>query len=290
MLLVVATAGYTDQVEAKEYVNASLLTLMPELAHRLGEAGLRILDARAAERYGAGHIPGAVNLPIADITRTINGVPGMLTPIEELEQILGRRGITREDRVVIYDDVGGLDAARLFWALDYLGHPRLSVLQGGVALWQRDGGATSREVATPEAVQYRSEPRPERLADRAWVQASLQNPAVILLDARSPEEFTGAVPGKEVRRPGRIPGAVNLDWVGNLTAAEPRRFKSAADLESLYRSAGVTPDKEIAIYCRTGARASHTYFVLRLLGYPRVRVYDGSFIEWSADATLPVAR
>ncbi|MFQ5853769.1 MAG: sulfurtransferase, partial [Candidatus Binatia bacterium] len=110
-----------------------------------------------------------------------------------------------------------------------------------------------------------------------------------LVDARSPGEFDGKVPGREISRPGHIPGAVSVDWIRNLTV-EPRQFKSSPKLARIYRKAGATPDKEIIVYCRTGMRASHDYFVLRLLGYQKVRLYDGSYVEWSADTTLPVAR
>ncbi|HXH12179.1 MAG TPA: sulfurtransferase [Alphaproteobacteria bacterium] len=294
LLLLGATIGsansWGEEAAATGYANPTLLVSAQELANSLEERDLRILDARPPERYAAGHIPGAVNLPIAEITRTRNGVPGMLAPTAAVEQALGQRGVTREAPVVIYDDFGGIEATRLFWALEYLGHPRLSLLQGGIALWQRDGRATSQTVPTPKPARYQGEPRPDRLADRVWVQHRLQDPAVVLVDARSPEEFTGEIPGRDVRRPGHIPGAVNVDWVLNLTASEPRQFKAGTDLVPLYRQAGVTPDNEVAVYCRTGVRASHDYFVLRLLGYPRVRLYDGSYVEWAADATLPVER
>jgi thiosulfate/3-mercaptopyruvate sulfurtransferase len=128
------------------------------------------------------------------------------------------------------------------------------------------------------------------VAEKTWVQARLQDPSVILVDARSPAEFSGEVAGRDIQRPGHIPGAVNVEWVRNLTETEPRQFKPAVDLESLYQQAEVTPDKEIVVYCRTGVRASHDYFALRLLGYPRVRLYDGSYLEWSADPTLLVVR
>jgi thiosulfate/3-mercaptopyruvate sulfurtransferase len=270
--------------------NASLLVSVRDLGDHLGEPDVRILDARPHERYAAGHIPGAVNLPVAEITRSINGVPGMLPPIKEIELALGLRGVTRESHIVIYDDFGGNQATRLFWALDYLGHPRVSVLQGGFELWQQQGRPTSREITTPKTARYQSGPRPDRVADQTWILKRLDDPSIVLVDARSPEEFDGEVPGRDVRRPGHIPGAVNVDWVRNLTTTKPRRFKNGADLARVYRNAGATPDKEIVVYCRTGVRASHDYFVLRLLGYPRVRLYDGSYVEWAADATLPVAR
>ncbi len=294
VLLFTAATAYAEcwgnEATVKGYANASLLVSGQEVADHLGEAGIRILDARPPERYAAGHIQGAVSLPIAEITRTLNGVPGMLAPIEEIEHALGRRGISRDSYVVIYDDFGGNQATRLFWVLDYLGHAQVSLLQGGFGLWQQDGRPTSRDVPKVATTRYQGEPRPDRLADRTWVRARLKDPSIILVDARSPEEFDGKVRGRQIRRPGHIPGSVNVDWVRNLTSAQPRRFKASAELVRLYRLTGVTPDREIVVYCRTGMRASHDYFVLRLLGYPRVRLYDGSFVEWSADATLPVAR
>ena len=294
LLLLAASPGsaqcWGDQAKTKGYPNAALLAATQELADHTGDHDVRVVDARPPDRYAAGHIPGAVNLPVAEITRTLNGVPGMLAPVEEVAQALGARGVTRETHVVIYDDFGGDQATRLFWALDHLGHPRLSVLQGGFLLWQREGRPIVRETPPLAPARYRATPDPTRLADLAWVRARLGERAVVLVDARSPEEFDGEVPGKDVARPGHIPGAVNVDWVRNLTATEPRQFKDAADLARLYRRAGVTPDREVVVYCRTGARASHTYFTLRLLGYPNVRVYDGSFVEWAADPRLPVAR
>ena len=293
LLLIVTTThakNWGDQAKDKGYTDASLLVSGEELAAHLGEGGIRLLDARPPEQYTVGHTPGAVSLPLAEITRTVNGVPEMLAPLAELEQMLGQRGVMQDSQVLIYDDLGGIQATRLFWALDYLGHTRVSVLDGGFARWQRDGRPISREESTSNAVPHRGDPRLDRLADRTWVQAHLRDPSVVLVDARSAEEFTGQVPGRDVKRPGHIPGAVNVEWVRNLTETEQRQFKTAAEVEALYRQVGGTPDKEIVVYCRTGVRASHDYFTLRLLGYPRVRLYDGSYLEWSADPTLPVAR
>lgn len=214
----------------------------------------------------------------------------MLAPVVDVEAALGHLGVNQESPVVIYDDFGGVAATRLFWVLDYLGHRNVSLLQGGLRSWQLADRPMSRDIPKTSTVLYKSVPRPDRVADRAWVQEHLGDPAVVLLDARSPQEFNGTIPGRQVERAGRIPSAVNVDWMLNLTSTKPRQFKSEAELARLYQSVGATPDKEITVYCRTGARASHDYFVLRLLGYPRVRLYDGSFVEWSQDASLPVTR
>jgi thiosulfate/3-mercaptopyruvate sulfurtransferase len=213
----------------------------------------------------------------------------MLAPLSVVTKALGDRGINRESQVVIYDDIGGVPATRLFWVLDYLGHPRMSVLQGGFALWNHEGRPVSRQAPQIQAITYQATPVTTKLADLSWVQTHLQNPGIVLLDARSSQEFTGQKPGRQIERPGHIPGAVNVNWVRNLTLSAPHQFKAGADLAALYQDIGVTPEKEIVVYCRTGMRASHTYFVLRLLGYPRVRMYDGSYVEWSADARLPIS-
>jgi thiosulfate/3-mercaptopyruvate sulfurtransferase len=290
VLLVLTSSGYTaEQAVSNRYANPALLVTTQQVAAHLRDSTWRLLDVRSSEQYAAGHIPGAVHLPMALITQTNNGTPGMLAPLEVVRQALGDRGITQENRVVIYDDFGGYPATRLFWVLDYLGHPRASVLQGGFDLWQQEARLLSQETPQLQPTTYEAVPDPAKVADLGWVVSHLQDPGVVRLDARSPAEFSGQVPGRQVERPGRIPGAVNVDWVNNLTAS-PRLFKAGADLTRLYQQAGVTPDKEIVVYCRTGMRASHDYFVLRLLGYPRVRLYDGSYVEWAAHATVPVAR
>ncbi|GIX47187.1 MAG: hypothetical protein KatS3mg131_1398 [Candidatus Tectimicrobiota bacterium] len=268
---------------------APLLLSGEQLQQRLGEAGLRLVDVRPPPQYAAGHLPGAVNLPLAAITQQRGGTPGMLAPLSVVEQALGARGIDRTHWVVIYDEVGGDRATRLFWVLDYLGQARLSVLDGGFALWQQEGRPLSQEVPQVAATRYQATPDASKLADLAWVRAHLDDPGVVLVDARSPAEFSGQQPGRQVVRGGHIPGAVNLNWVEHLTPP-PHRLKAREELARLYRRLGVVPQKEVVVYCRTGVRASHTYFVLRLLGYPRVRLYDGSFVEWAAEATAPVAR
>ncbi len=272
------------------YANPSLLASTQEVADHLEDAGVRIIDARSPERYAAGHVPGAVSLPVGEITRTVGAVPAMLAPVEEVARALGERGVTRGAHLVVYDEVGGVEATRLFWALEYLGHARASVLQGGFVLWAREGRPVTREAPRLSPARYEAAPDASRLVDLRGVQAALGDPGVVLLDARSPEEFEGKVAGSGVVRAGRIPGAVNVDWTRHLAATDPPRIKGAADLARIYARAGVTANKTVIVYCRTGVRASHTYFVLRLLGYPDVRLYDGSFVEWAAAPGAPVAR
>src|SRR3990172_5351697 len=157
-------------------LNASLLISGAELARRLNEPGIRILDVRPAEQYGTGHIPGALNLTAAQITRSLNGIPGMLAPMSDVEQVLGERGVGRETQVVIYDEIGGMSATRLFWVLDFLGHSQVSVLQGGYKVWEQERRLASREIPKLATGRFNAQPRPDRLADKTWVQAHLKDP------------------------------------------------------------------------------------------------------------------
>ena len=287
--VVVATQAPRQLDALTGYANADLLVSNQQVADQMAEMTVRLIDVRSPEHYALGHLPEAVNLPVATLTQNRDGIPGMLAPIATIEQELGNRGVSRQTRVVIYDAFGGVQATRLFWVLDYLGHPRISVLQGGYEAWQGEERPVTREGVQPRVTRYQAQVDHSKLANLRWVQTRLQIPDVMRLDARSPAEFSGQVAGRQITRPGHIPGAVNVDWVRNLTAA-PRRFKSGDALRQLYQDVGVTPDKEIVVYCRTGVRASHDYFVLRLLGYDRVRLYDGSFVEWSSNGSAPVAR
>jgi thiosulfate/3-mercaptopyruvate sulfurtransferase len=127
-------------------------------------------------------------------------------------------------------------------------------------------------------------PRPELLADAAWVNAHRERKDVLLLDTRTPEEFDGTKSEDGVARPGHIPGAVNFDWTTTIT---DERFRERGELRKLFVAAGATPEKEVVTYCRVGSRASAVYFAARLLGY-RVSLYDGSMNEWSGKPELPV--
>ena len=136
------------------YANIDLLVSSQLVADQLSATTMRLIDVRAPARYAAGHLPGAVNLPLAVMTQDREGTPGMLAPVATIEHALGTRGINRQTWVVIYDAFGGVQATRLFWALDYLGHPRMSILQGGYEAWQREGRPVTREAMQPQVTRY----------------------------------------------------------------------------------------------------------------------------------------
>lgn len=264
-----------------------LLVDVAWLTEHLADRDVRIIDM-VSERadYERGHLPGAVYLNVDDSRIAVPAGGYRLPTPEEAARLFGALGIGPKTRVVIYDDAGGLHASRLFFTLDVFGHPRVALLDGGIQAWRRAGQAVTATPPTVAPTTYRATLRPERLATAEWLVRGLGDPSLVLLDSRSRAEYEG----RDVRaaRGGHIPGAVNVDWQRNLRP--DGTFKPLAALRAMYAAVGVTPDKTIVTYCQTHHRAAHSYFVLRLLGYPRLVGYDRSWAEWGNRSDLPIAR
>ena len=244
-------------------------------AHR-GDPDLRLIDLRPEKEYAAGHIPGAVRLEERSL-RDPRDASGYLPPPGELAALLGKAGIGDSTRVVIYDADGGHFAARLWYVLEALGHERASLLDGGFPRWKGEGRPVTAEVPEPAPAVFT--PRPVMALSCPSEEAGKQEPGRVILDVRSAREW----------RDGRIPGAVNVEWKENVSGPY-LEFKPDAELRSLYAAKGITPDKEVVTYCASGARASHSLFALKILGYPRVRVYYGSWGDWSKRPGAPVEK
>jgi thiosulfate/3-mercaptopyruvate sulfurtransferase len=275
--------------DSRGYANPELLISAEELAARLGLTGKRIedivlIDLRPTEQFAASHIPGAVHLDLFGVS-LVNTDP---TPLEAflwmIAHLLTSRGVVADRSVVTYDEHSGIRAARAFWFLEFFGHSAASVLDGGFGAWQRIGLPTTREAVAPCQGQWEVNRHAQRLATWRQVESRLEDVDTVLLDTRSDCEYRGTK--VRARRAGAIPGAVHIEWTQNLS--DDGRFKTAAELRAMYEHAGVTSDKEIISYCQGGYRAAHSYLALRLLGYPRVRNYIGSWKEWGDRDDLPV--
>jgi len=269
------------------YVNAHLLISAGELEQRLDDPQLTVIDSRPTGEYRQSHIPGAVNVQWNHLTYLLGPDYWQLLPVVWIQLGLGLRGISRDHEIVVYNDqqTGWGEDGRFFWMFSYLGHERVRVLNGGWNQWVREGRRTTAEVSPRSPTLYRVDLRPEFLADKDWMVESLDDPGVAIIDSRSAEEYNGTVLYGEARG-GHIPGAVNLHWMETL--GPDGRIRPAAELERMLGELGVSPDREVAAYCTGGVRSGHLFFVLKLLGYPNVRNYDGSFWEWAADPSLPV--
>ena len=271
----------------KGYANPDLLTTPSALAEaQAGATPPLVIDLRPPEDFAAGHIPGAVHLDLWGVSLIDTDPAPLKAFMWMIDHLFNLRGVTGTTPVVVYDDQSGIRAARAFWFLEYFGHPGVQVLDGGFGAWVAARLPISRDAAPPAKSTWSGTPQEKTIATWRDVQSRLGNPGVVLLDTRTDGEYAGAT--VRAKRGGRIPGAVHVEWTRNL--GPDGAFKPASELRAMYEDAGVTPDKEVITYCQGGYRAAHGYLALRLLGYPRVRNYTGSWKEWGDREELPVER
>ncbi len=244
--------------------------------------------------YEEGHIPGAVKLHWRDDLQ--DPVERDVIEKHAFEQLLGSRGIGNGTTVVVYGDKNNWFAAYAYWYLKVYGHVDVRILDGGRQKWIDEGRELTTDVPSPSPSSYTAQERDESIrARRDAVLRNLGQSGVVLVDVRSPQEYSGelmAPPGYEqegASRTGHIPSAHSIPWAQ--AVKDDGTFKSADELRALYAGKGVTPDKAVTAYCRIGERSAHTWFVLReLLGYQEVRNYDGSWTEWGNLVDVPIER
>ncbi len=269
--------------------NLPLLIEPEQLQSCLADPRVLIVDLSNPARYAAGHIPGAVHLDYADLVRVEPPAMGLLPDEARLGEVCSRLGLTPERHVVAYDEEGNGRAGRLLWTLAVLGHEPVSLLNGGTHAWDAAGGPLEAQLRHPSRSVYPARfANPAAVADKAYILEQLGCADVVLLDTRTPAEFAGL--DQRAARAGHIPGAVNLNWTDAMDPQRQLRLQPDPVLRELLATRGVTPDKEVIVYCQTHHRSAHTYWVLRYLGYPRVRGYPGAWSEWGNDPGLPVER
>ena len=241
------------------------------LEERLGRSGLAVVDLRDADAHARGHIPGAAHLELAALGSSARGMDNVLLPADAFSRLIAGCGISNRDVVVAYDDQWGLAAARLVWALHRYGHETAAVLDGGWDAWLADGRAVAEGAERVTPGQFAAVPSDDVYVDREGVSRRTSAGDAVLLDTRSPSEFAE----------GHIPGAVSWDWLNAVPADSWSASRDPEELRAEWRALGLDVSKEIIVYCRSGMRAAHTYVALRNAGFERVRLYDGSWQEWS---------
>ena len=253
------------------------------------------VDYDPVNGYQKGHINGAsliwwkrdINDPT---TRDIIGK-------KEFEALMTKNGITADTEVILYGDFNNWFAAFVFWVFKIYGHKNLKIMNGGRKKWELEGKDYTTDEPQFSSEPYIAQPPDEGL--RAYlfdVSRGIDNEDTVMVDVRSPAEFTGQItappeyPMEHAQRGGHIPKANNIPWATAVNDADGT-FKPVDELKQNYEPKGVTPDKDVICYCRIGERSSHSWFVLKyLLGYPKVRNYDGSWTEWGNMIGNPVEK
>ena len=288
------TEHSTAAANGQGYANPSALVSTDWVANHLDHPGVRIVEVDVdTSAYEHGHVPGAAGWNWT--TELCDPVVRDVISKEALEALLGKSGIIASTTIVLYGDNNNWFAAWAFWQLKLYGHTDVRLMNGGRKKWVAENRQLVRDVPVFKPSRYAAQDADASLrAHLSEVQQASLARSATMIDVRGPQEFTGemlAPPGlpETCQRGGHIPGAVNVPW--GKACNEDGTFRSRAELEALYRSVGVVPDRPVITYCRIGERSSHTWFVLKtLIGHPDVKNYDGSWTEWGNLVGAPIAK
>jgi len=280
-----------------QWYNPNALVTTEWVEKNINNPNVRIIEVDYdPSNYYQGHIP---NASLIDWKKDMNDpLIRDIVKKKQFEELMGKLGITNETTVVLYGDFNNWFAAFAFWVFKYYGHDDVRLMNGGRKKWIEEDRPLTKDIPTfKQTVYIAKEPNEHIRAYLDYVKSSLSYVGIdkILIDVRSPKEYTGEIlappeyPNEGAQRGGHIPKAVNIPW--SLVVNEDGTFKTYEEIKQLYEKHGVKEDKEIIVYCRIGERASFTWFVLtQLLGYKNVKVYDGSWSEWGNIVKLPIEK
>ena len=272
-------------ISSRGYPNSDLLWSPELLAKRLNANRLAIIDTRPAESYANGHLPGAKHFD-PYFVNTDNTDDAPLKAFTRMwAEMLGWRGVEDSHTIVFYGDFTDMCAARGFWFAEFLGHSDVHILDGGFKHWINGGFPTTTGGKVPKPSKFKFKAVKERVATYADVLEAIDCPNSVIIDTRSRLEFLGN--DRRASRGGSIPSAKHRDWE-DLFDHKTGCMKPADDLRQLFETLNAGPEKEVIVYCNTGYRSAHAYLALRLLNYPRIRNYVGSWQEWGNREILPV--
>lgn len=273
VLLVILSLGL---VQAQGLISAQ------ELPNYLKQDNTILICAQKAADYNRIHITGAINI---DHNMLYDDMT-MLLPDAEVARILGKNGVSRDMKIVVYDEGSFKYAGRMYWILDYMGAKDVKILNGGLDAWKAARKPVTRTATVAKAVTFTPVVNKSYLASMETVKSVVNNPAFVIIDARSSEEFKGQ--DNSNLRLGHIPSAVNINYADLIDARG--LLKSNEELADIFIKAGVTKDKTAIVYCKTSVRAGIVYFALKSsLNYPKVKLYDGAYLEWQDNNTNRVS-
>jgi len=277
-----------------KYAHPEALVSTEWVSANLGKEGLVIIECdEDILLFETGHIPGAVKLDWH--TELNHPVTRDYLDGKDMAELLSAKGISRDDKIVIYGDKSNWWATYAFWVLKLFGHHDVAIMDGGRAKWISEGRILTRDKTQRPATDYPVVERDDQTI-RAFKEDVLAHFGKPLIDVRSPQEYSGErthmpdYPDEGALRGGHIPSAASVPW--SKAVNENQTFKSYEELNQLYRiEAGIADSSDVIAYCRIGERSSHTWFVLTyLLGIPKVRNYDGSWTEWGSAVRVPIMK
>jgi thiosulfate/3-mercaptopyruvate sulfurtransferase len=286
-----------SDINTRGYSNPDRLVSTEWMAEHLQDANVRIIESNEDPLlYPSGHIPGSVEV---DWTRDLNDqLRRDYLNKAAFEQLMSRLGATQDTTIIFYGDKNNWWATYALWVFALFGHTKAKIMDGGRLKWEKEGRPMTKEVPKYAATKYTAPERDDK-TERAFRDQVLEhvNAKKPLVDVRSPKEFTGEVlhmegyPNEGALRGGHIPGAKSVPW-SRAVNPEDGTFKTADELRGIYcQEHGLKPEDDVVAYCRIGERSSHSWFVLKyLLGFPKVRNYDGSWTEWGNLVGVPVEK
>lgn len=285
-LAIVAVAAPARAQSSARFARPELIVDTAWLAANLSAPGIRIVDMRP-RGYAEGHVPGSVWLDNNAI-RNPKAPPTFLPTPAEFAAVMGRLGIGNTTRVIVFDERGGLYAARLWWILNHYGHANVALLDGGWPKWVAEGRPTDTAVPAPAAATFVVKKGTVGVATADDMKAAINNKAVRLIDARTQAEIDGR-DLRGIKRGGFIESSIPVYWE-DLLDATSRAVKAPGDVEAIWRSKGVAKDDQVIVYCQVGMRASYDLWTLALLGHDltRLKNYYGAWEEWGNRDDTPI--
>jgi thiosulfate/3-mercaptopyruvate sulfurtransferase len=281
-------AGAPGPQEPAPRIDSSMVVTPAWLAKHLNDPKVVVVEITMASmgEKTTEHIPGARSVEYHDLITSVGNVNSELPAVDQLVNVFSTAGVGTQSTVVLYGGAPPL-VTRAFFTLDYLGNTHPAVLIGGIQAWKAEGHPIVAEFTTPPRATLVPHPNPAVVAKAAWVRERLGHPAVAIIDTRTPAEYFGGGERHGTASLGHIPGARRLEWEELFNPTEGFALRSPRELQALLDQRA-KPGDTVVTYCTVGYRASATYFLARYLGHP-VKLYDGSYEEWSA-LGLPIAR
>ncbi len=264
-----------------------LLIDAADIASLNQDKNLLIVDLGSHEQYLNSHVPGAIHLDYAQITGDLPSAPGPLPEHLAFTQALRSIGLTADQHVIAYDHNDNAQACRFLWSLDLIKHPSYSLLDGGFQAYINANltiEQTERKAQTSDAELSYSQHAPN--VDMGYILRHYQNPAVSIIDARSPAEYNGT--DLRAQRGGHIPNAINLDYRQVFEANQLSKLRSLTELQTLIKHTGIRLENELICHCQSHRRSAVLYFVFKLLGAKNIKGYPGSWAEWGNHLDTPI--